>query len=117
MMVDMGLDTIVHHVRELRHARIFNTCIEDWESDILRKRNTENDQRLLQKYKNLGFLYYEDNKTYIIAQGNLEFKGPTIRNKQYRLVGQPLNCRDGDNLDRLISIDINDDFMVLVKGF
>ena len=46
----------------------------------------------------------------------LEFKGPTRRNKQYCVVGQPLDWRDGDNLDLLLSIDINDDFMVLIKG-
>ena len=29
MMVDMGLDNIVHNDRETRHARIFNSLIED----------------------------------------------------------------------------------------
>ena len=29
MMVDMGLDNIVHNDREPRHARIFNAWIED----------------------------------------------------------------------------------------
>ena len=29
MMVDMGLDKIVHHARETHHARIFNAWIED----------------------------------------------------------------------------------------
>ena len=32
------------------------------------------------------------------------------------MVGQPLDWRDGDNLDLLISIDIDDDFRVLIKG-
>ena len=32
------------------------------------------------------------------------------------MVGQTLNQRDGDNLDLLISIDSNDDLMVLIKG-
>ena len=50
------------------------------------------------------------------APENFEFKGTTRRNKQYFVVGQPLDCRDGDNLDLLISIDINDDYMVLIKG-
>ena len=31
------------------------------------------------------------------------------------MVGQPLNWRDGDILDLLISRDINDDLMVLIK--
>ena len=31
------------------------------------------------------------------------------------MVGQPLNWRDGDNLDLLISRDINDYFMVIIK--
>ena len=48
---------------------------------------------------------------------NLEFNGTTIRNKQYCIVGKPLNWRDGDNVDLLISNEINDDFMVLIKGF
>ena len=36
MMVDMGLDKIVYHDRELRHDRIFIAWIKDWESDIMR---------------------------------------------------------------------------------
>ena len=32
------------------------------------------------------------------------------------MVGKPLNWRGGDNLDLLISIEIDDDFMVLIKG-
>ena len=52
----------------------------------------------------------------MIAPENLEFKGTTRRNKQYYVVGQPLNRRDGDNMDPLISRYINNDFMVLIKG-
>ena len=52
----------------------------------------------------------------MVASENLGFKGPTIRNKQYCVVGQPLHWRGGDNVDPLISIDINDNFMVLIKG-
>ena len=33
------------------------------------------------------------------------------------MVGQPLDGRDGDNLDLPISRYINNDFMVLIKGF
>ena len=32
------------------------------------------------------------------------------------MVGNPLDCRDGENLDLLISREINDDFMVPIKG-
>ena len=32
------------------------------------------------------------------------------------MVGQPLDWRDGDNLDLLISIEINYYFVVLIKG-
>ena len=46
----------------------------------------------------------------------MEFKDPTIRNNQYCVVGQTLNCMGGDHLDLLISIEINDYFMVLIKG-
>ena len=67
MMVDMGLDKIAHHDRELLHASIFNAWIKDWESDILITRNQEDEQRLLHKYKNIRFLDDEDNKTYVIA--------------------------------------------------
>ena len=42
MMVEMGLDNIVHHDRELCHDRIFNTWIKDWESDTLRVQYQEN---------------------------------------------------------------------------
>ena len=115
MMVDMGLDNIVYNDREPCHARIFNAWIEDLESDILRTRYQENDQRFLQKYNNIRLLDYEDNQTYIIAPENLDFKGPTRRNKQYCVVRQNLNCIDGDNLDILISREIKDDFMVLIK--
>ena len=66
--------------------------------------------------KNIRFLDDEDNQIYMIAPENLEFKGPTRRNKQYCVVGHPIDWRDGDNLDPLISIDINDYFMVLIKG-
>ena len=51
----------------------------------------------------------------MIAPENLDFRGPTRINTKYCVVGQPLGCRDGDNLDLLISGYINDDFMVLIK--
>ena len=63
----------------------------------------------------MRFLDDEDNQTYTIVPENLEFIGPTRSNKQYFVVGQPLNWRDGDNLDLLISKEINDDFMILVN--
>ena len=50
------------------------------------------------------------------APENLGLKGPTRRNYQYCVVGQPLNWRDGDNMDLLISRYTNDDFMLLIKG-
>ena len=31
MMVEMGLDKILHHDKEILHVRIFNAWIEDWE--------------------------------------------------------------------------------------
>ena len=52
----------------------------------------------------------------MISPENLEFKGPTRRNKQYCVVGQPLDWRDGDDLDILISIYINDNLIVIIKG-
>ena len=103
MMVDMGIDNIVHNDREPRHARIFNSWIYYWESDILRTQDQENEQRLLQKYNNISFLDDEYNQTYIIDPEKLEFKGPTRRNKQYYVVGQPLGWRDEDNFDLLVS--------------
>ena len=48
-MFDMGLDDIFHHDREIIHSRIFNVWIEYWDSDILRTRDQDNEQRLLQK--------------------------------------------------------------------
>ena len=74
----------------------------------------ENEQHLLQKYKNVRLFDDDDNQTYMIVPENLEFT--TRRNKQYCVFGQPLDCRDGDNLDLLISREINDNFMVLIKG-
>ena len=102
MMVDMGLENIVNHDREPFHDRISNYWIKDWESDILRTRDQENGQHLLQKYKNLRFLDDEENQTYMISQENLEFKGPTISNIEHCVVGKPLNFMDRDNVDLLI---------------
>ena len=87
MMVDMGIDNIVHHDRKPHHAKIFNAWIEDWNSDILRTQDQENEQCLLHKYNILRFLDDEDNQNYLIAPENLEFKGPTRRNKEYFVVG------------------------------
>ena len=67
MMVDMGLDNIVNHDREPRNARIFNARIKDWESNIPRTQDHDNEQRLPHKYKNIRFLDDEDNKTYMIV--------------------------------------------------
>ena len=53
----------------------------------------------------------------MVAPENLEFKEPTRRNEQYYVVGKTIDRRDGDNLDLLISRDINDDFMALIRGF
>ena len=53
----------------------------------------------------------------MIAPEKLELKGTTRRNKQYCVVGHHLDWRGGGNLDLLISEEINDDFMVLIKGF
>ena len=116
MMVDMGIDNIVNNDREPCNERIFNAWIKDSESDILKTLYQENDQRLLQRYNNIRFLDDEDNQTYMISQENFEFKGFTIRNKQYSVVGQPLDWKDGDNLELLIRRNTNDDFMVLIKG-
>ena len=33
------------------------------------------------------------------------------------MVGKPLDCRDGDNVDLLVLIEINDGLMLLIKGF
>ena len=115
MMVYMGLDNIVHNYREPRHSRIFNSWIKYWKSGILRTQDQENEQRLLHKCKNIRFLNDEYNQTYIIAPENLEFQGPTRSNKKYCVVGQPLDRRGGDNLEPLISREINDDFVVLIK--
>ena len=76
MMVDMGLDNIVHNDREPCHARIFNAWIENWESDILRTQDQDNEQRLLHKYKNMKFLKDEVNQTYMIASEKWILKGP-----------------------------------------
>ena len=115
MMFDMVIDNILYNNREPHHARIFNAWTEDWESDILRTRYQENEKRLLKKYKNIRFLDDEYNQTYMISPEILEFKGPTRRNEQYCVVGKPLDWRDGDNLDLMISREINYYFMLLIK--
>ena len=70
----------------------------------------------MQKYKNLRFLDDESNKTYMIAPENLNFKGPTISNNQYCAVDQPLDWRNGDNVDLLVSRYLNYYCMLLIKG-
>ena len=67
MMVDMGLDNIVHNDRHSLHSGIFNVWIKDLESDILITRDQENEQCLMQKYKNIRFFDDEDNQNYMIA--------------------------------------------------
>ena len=67
IMVDMGLYKILHHGREPRHARIFNSWIKDWVSDILRTKDQDNDQQLMHKYMNIRFLDDEDNQTNMIS--------------------------------------------------
>ena len=52
----------------------------------------------------------------MIVPENLVFKGTTISNKQYFLLGETINWRDGDNVELVMSIYINDDFMVIIKG-
>ena len=86
------------------------------ESDILRTQDQDNEKCLLQKYRNLRFLDNEGNQNCMVAPENLEFKGFTIRNKRCCVIGKPLDWRDGDNVYLLISRDINDYFMVLIKG-
>ena len=117
IIVAIGLDNIVHHDREPLHDSILNYWIQDWDPEILRTRYQENDQNLLHKHKNLRFLDDKDNQTYMIGPEKLKFKRNTIRNEKYCVVGKTLNWRDGDNVDLLISIDINDNLMVLIKGF
>ena len=81
MMVDMGLDRIVHNDRNPIHDKIFNAWVKYWESDILITKDQENEQHLLQKYRNIKLLDDEGNNTYMISPENLGFKGTTRRNK------------------------------------
>ena len=83
----MGVDNIFTHYRDPCHARIFNAWIDYWESEILITKYQENEQCLLQKYKNIRFLDDEYNQTYMIAPENLEFKRLTRRSKHYCVVG------------------------------
>ena len=53
----------------------------------------------------------------MIDPESLEFKGPTRGNNQYCVVGQTLDCWDGNDLDLLISRGINDDLVVFIKRF
>ena len=53
----------------------------------------------------------------MIASDILDFKGTTITNNHYCMVGQPLNWRYGNNVNLLISIETNEYFIVLIKEF
>ena len=116
MMADMVIDNIVNNDGDPCNEKIFNGWIKDSKSDILKTLYQENEQCLLQRYNNIRFLDDEDNQTYMSAQENFEFKGLTIRNKQYSVVGKPLDWKDEDNLELLIQRNTNDDFIVLIKG-
>ena len=67
IVVDTGFDNIVHHNRYPCHVRILNSLIEDWESDILRTLDQDNEHHLPNKYNNLRLLDDEENQTYTIA--------------------------------------------------
>ena len=42
IMIDMGLENIVHHDRYPHHDKILNAWIKDWDSDIPRTRDQDN---------------------------------------------------------------------------
>ena len=46
----------------------------------------------------------------------MDFKGPTRRNNKCFVVRKLLDWRDGDIVDLLTSIEVNDGFVVLFKG-
>ena len=89
MMCEMGLDNIVNNDREPRHSRIFNAWIEDWDSDIMRIRDQDNEQRLLQKYNNIRLFDDEDNQNYIIAPEFLGLNFPPEEISAIVWLGRP----------------------------
>lgn len=54
-------------------ARIFRAWVEDWEEELLMQNDCVAEARLLEKYKNLVFLYPDNNVTYTIHDKNLEY--------------------------------------------
>ena len=95
--------------------RKFKNFIEDWEEEMVSKKDSVHEARLLEKYKYIRFRDDEDDQLYEVAPENLEFKGKR-RHKHYCVVGQPLGFKDGDSEDLLISRDINEDLHVLIRG-
>ncbi len=51
----------------------FVGCIEDWEKELKKKNCPVIEARFLTKYKNLSFLFEDNNKVYTIFEGNMEF--------------------------------------------
>ena len=67
-MVDICIDNIVHNDMYPWHSRTFNVYMKDCESDILITRDQDNEQLILNKYKNIRFLGDEENQNYMITQ-------------------------------------------------
>ena len=104
------------HERQLPQKRTFNAWIEDWEKELLQKRNQKAEAKLLKKYKNLLFVDDNDNKLYEVAPENLEWKG-SRKERGWCVVAQPPGWKDGDDENLLQSRAISAELITLIVKY
>ena len=60
--------------KEPQVLRIFNAWVEDWEGEIKMRNDAVVEAQLLQKYQSLVFFDPDDQKTFHVYQGNMEYR-------------------------------------------
>ena len=73
---DLELDKFGVDVQVLKDPVILREFIgwtKDWEKELKKKNCPVVEARFLTKYKNLSFLFEDNNKVYTIFEGNMEF--------------------------------------------
>ena len=61
-------------LKEPQVLRIFKAWVEDWEGEIRMRNDAVVEARLLQKYQSLVFFDPDDQKTFHVYQGNMEYR-------------------------------------------
>ena len=61
-------------LKEPQVLRIFKAWVEDWEGEIRMRNDAVVEAQLLQKYQSLVFFDPDDQKTFHVYQGNMEYR-------------------------------------------